>query len=91
MAELEVAPPADVGAGLDPTSPSPLTRPTRGMTPSGRGQDTIAGKATARAPTRVSTQKTRVTSVGNESERGDEVKSRSKGDRQIDDIESSRD
>ncbi|KJZ68131.1 hypothetical protein HIM_12479 [Hirsutella minnesotensis 3608] len=34
MAEPETAPLADVGAGLDPTSPSPLTRPTRGTTPS---------------------------------------------------------
>ncbi|XP_044718862.1 endonuclease-reverse transcriptase domain-containing protein [Hirsutella rhossiliensis] len=79
MAEPEVAPPADVGAGLDPTSPSPLTRPTRVMTPSARVQDTLRSleNATARAPKRVSTRTTRVISVGNESERGDEVKSRS--------------
>ncbi|XP_044717870.1 reverse transcriptase (RNA-dependent DNA polymerase) domain-containing protein [Hirsutella rhossiliensis] len=79
MAEPEVAPPADVGAGLDPTSPSPLTRPTRVRTPSARVQDTLRSleSATARAPKRVSTRTTRVISVGNESERGDEVKSRS--------------
>ncbi|KJZ68060.1 hypothetical protein HIM_12549 [Hirsutella minnesotensis 3608] len=79
MAEPEVALLADVGAGLDPTSPSPSTRPTRGMTPSGRVQDTLRSleNATARASKRVTARTTRVTSVGNESERGDEVKSRS--------------
>ncbi|KJZ68695.1 hypothetical protein HIM_11909 [Hirsutella minnesotensis 3608] len=79
MAEPETAPLADVGVGLDPTSPSPLTRPTRGTTPSGRVQDTLRSleNATARASKRVTARTTRITSVSNESERGDEVKSRS--------------
>ncbi|KJZ67957.1 hypothetical protein HIM_12656 [Hirsutella minnesotensis 3608] len=79
MAEPEVAVLADVGAGLDPTSPTPSTRPTRGMTPSGRVQDTLRSleNASARASKRVTARTTRVSSVGNEGERVDEVKSRS--------------
>ncbi|KJZ69625.1 hypothetical protein HIM_10988 [Hirsutella minnesotensis 3608] len=79
MAMPEVVPLADVGAGLDPVSPSPSTRPTRGMTPSGRVQDTLRSleNAPARASKRITTRTTRVASVGNESERVDEVKSRS--------------
>jgi uncharacterized coiled-coil protein SlyX len=79
MAMPEAVPLADVGAGPDPVSPSPSTRPTRGTTPSGRVQDTLRSleSATARASKRVTTRSARVTSVGNESERGDEAKLRS--------------
>ncbi|KJZ69561.1 hypothetical protein HIM_11054 [Hirsutella minnesotensis 3608] len=79
MAMPEVVPLANVGAGLDPVSPSPSTRPTRGTTPGGRVQDTLRSleNASAKASKRITTRTTRVTSVGNEGERSDEVKSRS--------------
>ncbi|KJZ68315.1 hypothetical protein HIM_12296 [Hirsutella minnesotensis 3608] len=49
------------------------------MTPSGRVQDTLRSleNASAKASKRITTRTTRVTSVGNEGERSDEVKSRS--------------
>ncbi|KJZ69747.1 hypothetical protein HIM_10858 [Hirsutella minnesotensis 3608] len=76
---LEVVPLADVGTGLDPVSPSPSTRPTRGMTPSGRVQDALRSleNASARASKRIKARMTRATSVSNEGERSDEIKSRS--------------
>ncbi|KJZ69882.1 hypothetical protein HIM_10715 [Hirsutella minnesotensis 3608] len=82
MAEPEPVALADVGAGLDPSSPSPSTRPTRGTTPSGRVQDTLRSleSATARASKRITLRATRVASAGSEGEKASEVKPRSNGE-----------
>ncbi|XP_044718732.1 endonuclease-reverse transcriptase domain-containing protein [Hirsutella rhossiliensis] len=78
MAEPEVAVLADVGRARS-NQPDAIDASDARMTPSGRVQDTLRSleNASARAPKRVTARTTRVSSVGNEGERVDEVKSRS--------------